>query len=155
VIIVEDAVMTLVRYEPLNLLNQLQREVNRLFDTSRVGNEENGLMASDWAPAVDIKEEIDRFVIQADVPGVEPKDIDITMEKGVLTLKGQRVSESQEESEKYKRVERVRGTFMRRFSLPDTVEADKINAKFKDGVLEVIVPKGQEAQPRRIQVEGV
>ncbi|MEE4377792.1 MAG: Hsp20/alpha crystallin family protein [Candidatus Competibacteraceae bacterium] len=146
--------MTLVRYEPLNLLNQLQRDVNRLFDTSRVGNEENGLMASDWAPAVDIKEENDRFLIQADVPGVEPKDIDITMEKGVLTLKGQRVSESQEESEKYKRVERVRGTFMRRFSLPETVEADKINAKFKDGVLEVTVPKGQEAQPRRIQVEG-
>jgi HSP20 family protein len=147
--------MTLVRYEPLNLLNQLQREVNRLFDTSRVGNEESGLMASDWAPAVDIKEENDRFVIQADVPGVDPKDIDITMEKGVLTLKGQRVSESQEETEKYKRVERVRGTFMRRFSLPDTVEADKINAKFKDGVLEVTVPKGEEAQPRRIQVEGV
>jgi HSP20 family protein len=145
--------MAVIRYEPLNLLNQLQREVNRLFDTSRLGDE-GGVLTSDWAPAVDIKEEDDRFVIHADVPGVDAKDIEITMEKGVLTLKGQRVAESKEETDKYKRVERVRGTFLRRFSLPDTVDADKITAKSKDGVLEVIVPKGKAAQPHRIQVES-
>jgi HSP20 family protein len=145
--------MAVIRYEPLNLLNQLQREVNRLFDTSRLGDE-GGVLTSDWVPAVDIKEEDDRFVIHADVPGVDAKDIEITMEKGVLTLKGQRVAESKEETDKYKRVERVRGTFLRRFSLPDTVDADKITAKSKDGVLEVIVPKGKAAQPHRIQVES-
>jgi len=108
--------MAIVRYEPFNLLNQLQREVNRLFDTSRFGDEEtSNLTTSDWAPAVDIKEEENAFVIQADLPGVEYKDIEITMEKGVLTLKGQRVSETKEETEKYRRVERVRGTFLRRF----------------------------------------
>ncbi|MCP5420668.1 MAG: Hsp20/alpha crystallin family protein [Gammaproteobacteria bacterium] len=145
--------MAVIRYEPLNLLNQLQREVNRLFDTSRLGDEGSAL-TSDWAPAVDIKDENDRFVIHADVPGVDGKDIEITMEKGVLTLKGQRVSENKEENEKYKRIERVRGTFLRRFSLPDSVDADQISAKTKDGVLEVIVPKGKAAQPHRIQVES-
>jgi HSP20 family protein len=129
--------------------------VNRLFDTSRFGDEETGsLTTSDWVPAVDIKEENDSFVIHADLPGVDPKDIEITMEKGVLTLKGQRASESKEETEKYKRVERVRGTFLRRFSLPDTVDAEKITAKTKDGVLELTVPKGQTAQPRKIAVES-
>lgn len=146
--------MAIVRYEPFNLLNQLQREVNRLFDTNRFSDEETGsLTASDWVPTVDIKEEDDRFVIHADLPGVDPKDIEITMEKGVLTLKGQRASESKEETEKYKRVERVRGTFLRRFSLPDTVDAEKITAKSKDGVLELTVPKGHAAQSRKIAVE--
>jgi len=147
--------MAIVRYDPFHVLNQLQREVNRLFETSRFGEEETGgLATSDWAPAVDIKEEADRFVIQADLPGVDPKDIEITMEKGVLTLKGQRASETKEETEKYKRVERVRGTFLRRFSLPETADPDKISAKSKDGVLEVVVPKGTTAQPRKIAVQG-
>jgi len=147
--------MAIVRSDPFHVLNQLQRGVNRLFETSRFGEEETGgLATSDWAPAVDIKEEADRFVIQADLPGVDPKDIEITMEKGVLTLKGQRASETKEETEKYKRVERVRGTFLRRFSLPETADPDKISAKSKDGVLEVVVPKGTTAQPRKIAVQG-
>jgi HSP20 family protein len=146
--------MAIVRYEPFSLLNQLQREVNRLFDTSRFSDEESSVAASDWVPAVDIKEEDDRFIIQADLPGVDPKDIEITMENGILTLKGQRISETKEETEKYKRMERVRGTFLRRFSLPETVAADKIAAKSKNGVLEVVVPKGSVAQSRKINVEG-
>jgi HSP20 family protein len=147
--------MVMVRYEPLSLLNQLQREVNRLFDTRHLFDEEEfGLLPSDWVPPVDIKEEEDRFLIIADLPGVDPKDIEITMENGVLTLKGQRAAEKKEETEKYKRIERIRGTFLRRFSLPDTVQADKIAAKYKDGVLEVVVPKGEAAQPRKINVEG-
>jgi HSP20 family protein len=146
--------MAIVRYEPFSLLNQLQREVNRLFDTSRFSDEESSVAASDWMPAVDIKEEKDRFIIQADLPGVDPKDIEITMENGILTLKGQRISETKEETEKYKRIERVRGTFLRRFSLPETVAADRIAAKSKNGVLEVVVPKGSATQPRKINVEG-
>lgn len=147
--------MALMRYEPFNLLNQLQREVNRLLDPNRTGDEEAGhVLAADWAPAVDIKEESQQFVIHADVPGVEAKDIDITLENGVLTLKGQRVIEQKEETDQYRRVERVRGTFLRRFSLPDAVNAEKVSAKCKDGVLEVIVPKRESAQPRRIAIES-
>ena len=147
--------MALMRYEPFNLLNQLQREVNRLLDSGRIGDEEAGhVLAADWAPAVDIKEEPQQFVIHADVPGVEAKDIDITLENGVLTLKGQRVIEQKEENDQYRRVERVRGTFLRRFSLPDAVNAEKVSAKCKDGVLEVIVPKRESAQPRRIAIES-
>lgn len=146
--------MTIVRYDPFNVLNQLQREVNRLFDTSRFSDEEaTGLSASDWVPAVDIKEEENRFVIHADLPGVDPKDIEITMENGLLTLKGQRIVESKEEAQKYKRIERVRGTFLRRFSLPDSVDSDQIVAKSKDGVLEVIVPKGELPERRKIEIE--
>ena len=146
--------MALIRYEPWNLLNQLQREVNRLFETSRSGDEEAGHMLADWMPAVDIKEEATQFVIHADLPGVDIKDIDITLENGVLTLKGQRAAEKKEETEQYRRVERVRGTFLRRFSLPDAVDAEKVSAKCKDGVLEVVVPKREAAQPRRIAIES-
>ena len=146
--------MTLMRYEPLNLVSQLQREVNRLFDTSRFGDEETGHILADWMPAVDIKEEPAQFVIHADLPGVDIKDIEITLENGVLTLKGQWASEKKEETERYRRVERVRGTFLRRFSLPDVADADKVSAKCKDGVLEVIVPKRAAAQPRRIAIES-
>ena len=146
--------MALMRYDPLSLLNQLQREVNRLFETSRFGDEETGHMLADWMPAVDIKEEPSQFVIHADLPGVDLKDIEVTLENGVLTLKGQRASERKEETEQYRRVERVRGTFLRRFSLPDVADAEKVSAKCKDGVLEVVVPKREAAQPRRIAIEG-
>lgn len=146
--------MTLMRYEPFNLLNQLQREVNRLFDTNRFGDEETGHALADWAPAVDIKEEANQFIIHADLPGVEVKDIDISLENGVLTLTGQRSIEQMEETDKYRRVERVRGSFLRRFSLPDAVDAEKVSAKCRDGVLELLVPKREAAQPRRIAIES-
>lgn len=146
--------MTLMRYEPFNLLSQFQREVNHLLDAGRFGDEETGHGLADWAPAVDIKEEPNQFVIHADLPGVEVKDIDIALENGILTLKGQRAMEQREESKNYRRVERVRGTFLRRFSLPDAVDAEKVTAKCRDGVLEVLVPKRETAQPRRIAIES-
>ncbi len=144
--------MAIMRYEPFQLLNQLQREVNRLFETSRSGDEEAGHVLADWMPAVDIKEEANQFVIHADLPGVHLQDIEVTLENGVLTLRGQRASDRQEQTEQYRRVERVRGTFLRRFSLPDVADADKVSAKCKDGVLEVLVPKREAAQPRRIAI---
>lgn len=144
--------MVIMRYEPFQLLNQLQREVNRLFETSRSGDEETGHVLADWMPAVDIKEEANQFVIHADLPGVHLQDLEVTLENGVLTLRGQRASDRQEQTEQYRRVERVRGTFLRRFSLPDVADADKVSAKCKDGVLEVLVPKREAAQPRRIAI---
>lgn len=151
--------MSLVRYEPYSLLNQLQREFNRYgsqdpFAGELAGDDSSDVAVSQWRPAVDIKEEKNRFVITADLPGVDPKEIDITMENGVLTLKGERSEEKTEDRQGYKRVERVRGTFFRRFSLPDSADADRIEANSKNGVLEIILPKHEKGQPKRISVNS-
>jgi HSP20 family protein len=150
--------MAIRYYEPFHTINQLQREVNRLFDTSPTWRahtqDEADLATSDWMPAVDIKEDADRFIIYADVPGVETKDIEITLDNGTLTLKGHRESSKPEERQGYKRVERVSGTFLRRFTLPNTVDAAKVSARSQNGVLELVIPKSQQAQARKITVEG-
>ena len=147
--------MAVTRYEPWSVFNQLSNELNRMFEQrpQRSTDEHGNVVASDWVPAVDIKEENQQFVIRADIPGVDPKDIDVHMEQGILSISGQRESETQEEREGYKRVERVRGSFLRRFSLPDTADAEKISAKCKNGVLEVVIPKHEKLQPRKISVE--
>jgi len=144
--------MSLMRYEPWGMLEQMRKEMDRVFE-HRSG--ENGnVVTSDWVPAVDVKEEQDAFVIKADVPGVDPKDIEVHMENGMLTIRGKREEESQEEREGYKRVERVRGSFYRRFGLPDTADAEKISARSNHGVLEIRIPKQEKVQPRKIAVEG-
>nr|WP_255722438.1 Hsp20/alpha crystallin family protein [Ectothiorhodospira lacustris] len=142
----------LTRYEPWSLLNQLSRELDRLHGGG-YGGEETAA-AADWVPAVDIREEKDAYVLHADVPGVDPKDIQIHMENSVLTISGERKAETKEERENYKRVERIRGSFFRRFSLPDTADAERISARSVNGVLEVRIPKQEKVQPRRISVEG-
>ncbi|MGD8795484.1 MAG: Hsp20/alpha crystallin family protein [Thiohalophilus sp.] len=146
--------MALVRYEPWSMLNQLRREMDRMFEGAGEGEENSAIATSDWVPAVDIKETKDAFVLHADVPGVDPKDIDVHMENGILTIKGERESEKKEEKEGYKRVERQYGSFYRRFSLPDTADAEKIAAKCKNGVVEITIPKKEAVQPRKISVEG-
>ena len=151
--------MSLIRYEPYTLLNQLQKEffkstLSDQFIRESVNEDANDVSISHWRPAVDIKEEKDRYVIHADLPGVEAKDIEITMEDGVLTLKGMRANEKTDSREGYKRVERVRGTFSRSFSLPDTADSAKVEAKSKDGVLEIVLPKLEKSQPRRIMVNS-
>ena len=147
--------MTVVRYEPWPLFNQLQSEINRLFE-SRVGGgaeDSSTVVTSHWMPTVDIREDADRFVLFADIPGVDTKDIEITMENGVLTIRGERKLESEEERQGYKRMERARGTFYRRFSLPDSADPERISARGKNGVLEVTIPKHERVQPRKIAVE--
>ncbi len=151
--------MSLVRYEPWSLFDRFQEDLNRLtrndyFGRGDIDSDNSNIVTSHWRPAVDIKEEENRFVIQADIPGVDPKDIEVTMENGVLTLKGERSSDKEESHEGYTRVERVRGTFYRRFSLPDTANADNIEAKGKNGVLEIVLPKHEKVQPRRISVNS-
>ena len=151
--------MSLVRYEPFGLLDRFNRELNRLglndtfFNESLSTEDNSNVVTSHWRPAVDIKEEENRFLIQADVPGVDPKDIEITMENGVLTIRGERTGETREEVEGYTRVERLRGSFYRRFSLPDTADSDRIEAQGKNGVLEVIIPKKEKAKPKRITIK--
>lgn len=146
--------MTMMRYEPWSILNQFSSELNRMFDRNLPAKaDDTSVSACDWVPAVDIREEENRFLIHADIPGVDPKDIDIHMENGVLTISGQRQGESREEHEGYRRIERSRGTFLRRFTLPDTADADKITARSNNGVLEVIIPKHDKVQPRKISIE--
>ncbi len=146
--------MTLVRYEPWNMLTRLQNEMNRLFDDRLPSTEDNGnVVTSDWIPRVDIKEEDKRFVILADIPGVDPKDIEVTMENGLLSIRGERASEKTEEDAGYKRIERTRGSFYRRFSMPDTADPDKVSAHGKHGVLEIVIPKHERVQARKISVK--
>lgn len=142
--------MSLIRYEPFNFVNRLG-----LFEPFFNGFDADGQpdsVVSHWRPAVDIKEEDNRFVILADLPGVDPKAIEVTAEEGVLTLKGERNAETQEEKDGYRKVERTRGTFYRRFGLPEGVSAEKIAANGKNGVLEISIPKQEKAQPARIKV---
>jgi HSP20 family protein len=143
-------------HEPWGLLNQFSSELNNLFEPRylRQASKETTTSASDWVPAVDIKEESDRFLIHADIPGVDPKDIDIHMENGVLTVSGSRSSESMEERAGYKHQERVSGSFLRRFTLPDTANAEEISAKSTNGVLEVSIPKQVKIKPKKITVES-
>jgi len=131
--------MTVVRYEPWALLNRLHETAAR--DAS-------------WAPAVDIHEEAQRFLVRADLPGVKPADIEVTADKGVLTLRGERLIEKRDVDGHYSRVERVAGKFVRTFTLPDNVQTDAISAQFKDGVLELTIPKIAKAEPRRIEVQA-
>ncbi len=137
--------MAITRYEPWGLLTQLQRELER-------GAAEGSTATAEWAPAVDIKEETDRFLIHADIPGVKPEDIDVSMEDGVLTIKGEKKTEAKTEKKGYKRVERTYGSFYRRFSLPDTANPETISAVSKHGVLEIIIPKREAVQPKKISV---
>ena len=146
----------LTRYEPWSAIRQLHDEMNRAFGNAMTQTSEDdgsSVVTSGWTPAVDVREENDRFVICADVPGVSPEDIEITMENGMLTIKGERKAEKRAEGNGgYRRVERVYGTFYRRFSLPDTADTDSVSATGKHGVLEVVIPKKAAVQPKRIQV---
>src|SRR5690606_28578581 len=109
--------MSIIRYQPFNAMTQLQQEINRLFGATSPADDDAGtLYARDWAPAVDIREEADRYLVFADVPGVNPDDIEITMENGVLTISGERRTESDEHKDGFRRIERVRGKFLRRFT---------------------------------------
>lgn len=144
--------MNVIRYEPFGFVNRLHRDLDRLLGSSAALADDTAAVTSDWLPAVDIKEEAEGFVIHADVPGVDPKDIDVTLEKGILTIRGQRKSESREEQDGYRRVERISGQFFRRFSLPDAAAQDGVEAKYVNGVLEVRIPKQPQVQPRRIKV---
>lgn len=150
--------MSLIRYQPLRYqgfggLNKLHTEINRLFDSLGQYDGEN-TPAADWTPAVDVAEEPSRYVLHADLPGVDPKDIEITHEDGILTIRGERRSETKTEETGFRRMERFTGSFFRRFTLPDTADAEKISAQTKNGVLELVIPKQPKLQPRRITVNG-
>ena len=141
--------MSLVHYKPVNLFHQFNDEMNRYLSLSREGaaNQEHK-----WQPAVDIREEENCYLITADVPGVNNKDIDVTLEDGVLSIKGARNTETEAAEAGYRRRERSHGTFMRQFTLPDTVDVNEISATAKHGVLEVTIPKQEKPAAKKITV---
>ena len=147
--------MAVTRYYPWTQPNRLQDEIKQVFDRF-FGDEEtdqSNVVTSQWTPRVDIKEEEKRFVILADIPGVDPKDIEISMDKGILTIRGERASENTEQNGKLTRVERSYGAFYRRFALPDSADPEGITATGKHGVLEIAIPKKPETTPRRIEIK--
>jgi HSP20 family protein len=146
--------MAIVRYEPWTVVNRLHQSLDQFFNETLNSPEASSSPSVAWVPRVDIHEEKDRFVVLADVPGVEPKDIDITAEKGVLTVRGERRAEKRVTDNGYERIERVSGTFLRRFTLPEGANTESITAKQTNGVLEVTIPKAPTAQPRRISIDS-
>ena len=144
--------MSLARYEPWDVLNQLHRQINRAFDSQSAANGPDSSATADWIPSADIAEYKDRWVLKFDVPGVSTNAIEITLEQGVLTISGEREKDSVEADAERRRVERPHGRFHRRFTLPDTVDAAHVRATGRNGILEVTIPKQPKAQPRRIEV---
>jgi HSP20 family protein len=141
--------MNLIRTSPWGFVNGLSREVDRLLQqpTDRVANDSN------WVPRVDIRETEDAFVLTADVPGVNPDDLDITLEDDILALKGSRNFERESQAGGYHRVERSQGAFQRQFRLPESVATDGLSADYRNGVLSVTIPKQAKPEPHRVQVQ--
>jgi HSP20 family protein len=144
-----------MRYEPWGLLGKFHG-IDRLFDEVwgdvKIRFDDSATINRRWSPTIDSQEGSDRFLLSADIPGVDPKDLEITVEPGVLTIQGERLREDTDEKDGYRHLERAHGRFYRRVALSDDADTDRISATAKNGVLQVIVPKKEAAQPRRIAV---
>ena len=145
--------MNIARFEPWTLVDLLHRDLDRLADRRGVADNDLNPVA-DWVPAVDIVEEQSHFVLRADIPGVNAEDIDVSMDAGVLSISGERHAVTPSDDTGVQRIERATGRFLRRFTLPETADADGIAAKCANGILEVNIPKMPEIQARRITVEA-
>ena len=147
--------MAIVRYDPFRDLRTLQEEVNRLFSTNMTrAFDDEGIGRGAWAPSVDIYENKDQIVLEAELPGMKQDDFDLSIENNVITLRGERKFEKTDETDNYHRVERSYGAFTRSFTLPQTVSAEGATAEYNNGVLRVTLPKREETKARRIQVSG-
>jgi HSP20 family protein len=143
--------MSVLRWDPFQDLLSLQDEMNRVFDRAfGQTTREQGMRG--WAPALDIAERKDAYLVAVELPGVNPDDIDVTLENNLLTIQGERRQAQDSSEQRYHRIERAYGGFRRSVSLPSSVEADAIQASYDNGVLHLLVPKAEEAKPRRIAV---
>ena len=144
--------MNVVRWNPFNDVSLLQNQMNRLFENALQGwpAESNG--TSSWVPPVDIYETENDLVVTTDLPGIDPKKIDMQVENNILTIRGERRLEQKLEKENFHRVERTYGAFARSFTLSTAVDPEKIRANYKDGVLSISLPKAEHARPKRIQI---
>jgi HSP20 family protein len=142
---------TIDRWDPFRNLSTLQEQVNRLFETSYRGRNDNSALTT-WAPAVDIYETENELVLKADLPDVNEQDLDIQIENNMLTIRGERKFDHEVKEDNYLRIERTYGAFSRSFSLPNTVNPEAIKAEYKNGVLRVELPKRAESKPRQVKV---
>ncbi|MCS3904062.1 HSP20 family protein [Methylohalomonas lacus] len=149
--------MNLVNYEPWGALRKMRNDINTLFgdldDTGDIASRAPELSQGTWLPAVDIREDENAYRVSADLPGIDPKDVEVTMENNVLTIRGERKEESVDPHD-YRRVERQYGAFVRRFTLPNYADPEQISAKGKNGTLEVVIAKSEKAKPKRIEVKS-
>jgi HSP20 family protein len=147
--------MAIIRWEPTREIQSIQQEMNRLFGSlfeAQGGNGES--LTRRWIPAMDLTEEGDQYVLRVDLPGVEPKDVSVEVEDRVLTVAGERHTESEKKGDGYRRFERASGRFSRSLTLPEGVDPDAVQANFENGVLEIRIPRPEERKPRRIEVSS-
>jgi HSP20 family protein len=144
--------MTFVRWNPFSEMSLLQNQVNRLFDSALHGWAGDANGTTPWTPAADIYETEDELVVTLDLPGVDPKMVDIRVENNILTIRGERQFNEAQNKESFHRVERSYGAFARSFSLSTSVDADKIRAVYKNGLLNISLPKAESVKPKRIQI---
>ena len=142
----------LVYYQPWSLMNRWHRELDELFSGRAEPSQPAVTNKTAWSPSVDLQEETDRFVLRADVPGVSAKDIEVSTEDGTLTVRGERPATQRANNDGFEHIERAAGTFLRRFTLPDSVQAEAIKARYTDGVLEIEIPKQARVEAKRILV---
>ena len=146
----------LTRWDPFRELEDMHRHLTTLFDGNSSARRRNGkesMTVAEWAPTVDIVEDEKNYVIKAELPDMKREDVHVSVENGVLTITGERKAEKEEKNRKYHRVERSYGSFARSFALPENVEAQKVSAAYKDGLLTVTVAKSEKAQPKQIEVK--
>jgi HSP20 family protein len=149
----EITMTVLTRWEPFREFSTLQDRMNRLFrETYNEGGRDESLTASNFAPAVDVYEDEHNVSLKIEVPGIDEKDIDIRLENNTLTVHGERKIEKDEKEENYRRVERQYGNFTRTFTLPTTVDGEKVSANYDKGILKITLPKKAEAKPKQIKV---
>lgn len=148
--------MTLVRWDPFRELEDMSERLNRVFTRPalRTGGKEN-LIVADWIPTVDISETDSEYLIKAELPEVKKEDVKVTVEDGVLTLQGERRQEKEEKGKRYHRVERSYGSFVRSFTLPESVDESGVKAEYKDGVLNLHLPKTEKVKPKAIDVKVI
>ena len=146
--------MKLTKYEPFRELRGLHDEMNQLFSGFGKGFDANEFARGAWAPSVDIFEDQEKLIVEAELPGMNREDFELSVENNVLTLKGERKFEKKDERDNYHRVERQYGSFVRQFTLPQTVTAEGATADFENGVLRVALPKREETKARKIEITG-
>jgi HSP20 family protein len=146
--------MTLVRWDPFRELEDMSDRLNRMISRPALPrtNGKETMVVADWVPSVDVSETDGDYQIKAEIPDVKKEDVKVTVEDGVLTIQGERKQEKEEKGKKYHRVERSYGSFVRSFTLPDLVDEEKVKAEFKDGVLNLHLPKSEKAKPKAIEV---
>jgi HSP20 family protein len=143
----------IVRWNPFHELNRLQRDMNELFENRMKNSDEETTNACDWRPLVDVYEDVERYIVHAELPGIDPSEVKINVEENRLMLRGERKLHDEAKRENYHRIERYYGTFARTFTLPSTVDTEKISAEYKHGLLSVSIPKKLEVQPKQITVK--